>query len=168
MDHFAEYMIKKKPDSRDNTKKIVILLLLILLCAGTIFMVFLTGIPFLLLITCALIYGAYFLLSGLSVEYEYAVTNGEMDVDKIIARRKRIHLISVKASQFDAFGPLTEEVPEAAERTLVLCTDNSGEGEYYADLTTEDYGETRIVFTPNQAVIDALAEFLPRHLRFPS
>ncbi|WP_298482231.1 DUF6106 family protein [uncultured Ruminococcus sp.] len=166
MDNFAEYMVKKQPDKRDKTKRLGIILLAVLLCAVTIAAVFLTGIPFILLITCGLIYGAYFLLSSQSVEYEYAVTNGEMDVDKIVARRKRVHLITVDVSKFEAFGEMTDDVPDDETRTLVLCSDNTGEGEYYADLDTDDYGPTRIIFSPNEAVIAVLQEALPRQLRF--
>ena len=165
MDNFAEYMVKKRPDSSDNLKKIGIIALAAILCIVTIVLAFLIKIPFILIITCALTYGASFLLSNLSVEYEYAVTNGEVDVDKIIARRKRVHLITVQTADFEAFGPLTDDVPDDDSRTLVLCADNTGEGEYYADLTTEDYGETRIIFTPNQAVLEAIQAALPRKLR---
>ena len=165
MDNFAEYMVKKRPDSRDNAKRAGIIALAVVLCVASVFLVFVTHIPFILLITCAIIYGAYFLITGTSVEYEYAVTNGEMDVDKIIARRKRVHLITVQTADFEAFGPLTDDVPDDDSRTLVLCADNTGEGEYYADLTTEDYGETRIIFTPNQAVLEAIQAALPRKLR---
>ena len=82
MDNFAEYMVKKRPDSQDNAKKAGIILLAVLLCAASVFLVFVTHIPFILVITCAIIYGAYYLISGTSVEYEYAVTNGEMDVTR--------------------------------------------------------------------------------------
>ncbi len=165
MDNFAEYLVKKRPDSQDNFKKIAILVVLVLLCGATIYLTLVTQIPFILLITCAMIYCAYFLITGLSVEYEYAVTNDEMDVDKIIARRKRSHLITVDIRKFEAFGPLTADVPARDDGTLVLCSDNTGEGEYYADLTTEDYGATRIVFTPNAAVVDAITAALPPQLR---
>lgn len=166
MDNFAEYMVKKRPDSQDNAKKAGIILLAVLLCAASVFLVFVTHIPFILVITCAIIYGAYYLISGTSVEYEYAVTNGEMDVDKIIARRKRVHLITVDVGRFDAYGEMTDDIPDNTERTVVLCADNTGEGEYYADLETEEYGATRIIFTPNDAVQDAIAAALPRQLRF--
>ena len=166
MDNFAEYMVKKRPDSQDNAKKAGIILLAVLLCAASVFLVFVTHIPFILVITCAIIYGAYYLISGTSVEYEYAVTNGEMDVDKIIARRKRVHLITVDVGKFDAYGEMTDDIPDDTERTVVLCADNTGEGEYYADLETEEYGATRIIFTPNDAVQDAIAAALPRQLRF--
>ena len=59
----------------------------------------------------------------------------------------------------------SEEVERGKRAVLVLCADNTGEGEYYADLTTEDYGETRIIFTPNQAVLEAIQAALPRKLR---
>ena len=157
MDNFAEYMVKKRPDSRDNAKRAGIIALAVVLCAASVFLVFVTHIPFILLITCAIIYGAYFLITGTSVEYEYAVTNGEMDVDKIIARRKRVHLITVSTAKFDA--------PDDPDRTIVLCSDNTGEGEYYADLETEEYGATRIIFTPNEAVQEAINATLPRQLR---
>ncbi len=166
MDNFAEYMVKKQPDSRDNAKKAGIIALAVLLSAASVFLVFITHIPFILIITCAVIYGAYFLLTGLSVEYEYAVTNGEMDVDKIIARRKRVHLITVDVGKFDAYGALTDDIPDDENRTIVLCSDNTGDGEYYADLETEDYGATRIIFTPNDAVDEAITAALPRQLRF--
>ena len=99
------------------------------------------------------------------MEYEYAVTNGEMDVDKIIARRKRVHLITVSTAKFDAYGEMTDAVPDDPDRTIVLCSDNTGEGEYYADLETEEYGATRIIFTPNEAVQEAIKAALPRQLR---
>lgn len=165
MDNFAEYMVKKKPSAKDNTKKIAILILAALLSAATIFFTIFTHIPFLLLITCGIIFGAYFFLTNLSVEYEYAITNGEMDVDKIIARRKRVHLITVNVAKFDAYGPFTDDIPDDTSRTLVLCSDNTGEGEYYADLETEEYGSTRIIFTPNNSIKNAIELALPRHLR---
>lgn len=165
MDNFAEYLVKKRPDSRDNMKKAGILVLLVLLCGITIAATILMRLPFILLITCALIYGAYYLISGFSVEYEYAVTNDEMDVDKIIARRKRTHLITVDIRKFEAFGVLDETVKKHDDCTLVLCSDNTGEGEYYADLTTEEYGFTRIIFTPNDTVVKAIEAALPPQLR---
>lgn len=68
--------------------------------------------------------------------------------------------------KFDAYGEMTDDIPDDTERTVVLCADNTGEGEYYADLETEEYGATRIIFTPNDAVQDAIAAALPRQLRF--
>ncbi len=165
MDSFAEHLVKKRPDSRDNSRKFLIIFATVVLCIVTIILCFWTGIWLILIITCAIIYGAYYLMTGLSVEYEYAVTNGEMDVDKIVARRKRTHLITVDVKHFDAFGPYTEAVEDRPNATLVLCSDNTGEGEYYADLTSDDLGEVRVIFSPNDTMIEAIEESLPPLLK---
>ena len=106
-------------------KTVLIILAAVLLSAATVFLVLITKIPFILIVTCAVLYGAYFLITNQSVEYEYAVTNDEMDVDKIIAKRKRVHLITVSTKTFEAFGPVSEDLAEDDNRTLVLCSDNT-------------------------------------------
>lgn len=164
MDQFAECLVRKQPDASDRMKGVLLIIAAVLITAISILFVYLTKIPFLLLVTCAAIYGVYYLVSGLSVEYEYAVTNDEIDVDKIIAKRKRVHLLTASIRKFEAFGP-AEEMPEEDDRTLVLCADNTGEGEYYADVETEEYGSTRILFTPDTAVLEAVKEALPHALR---
>ncbi len=166
MDAYAEYMVKKQPDSRDTAKRIGILALALILTAASILATILTGIPFILIITCAILYGAYYLFTNLSVEYEYAVTNTDLDVDKIIAKRKRVHLVSANIAKCEAFGKFTESIPDDANRTLVLCADNAADSqEYYLDAETEDYGAVRIVFTPNEAVLDVIRTGLPPQIR---
>lgn len=164
MDHFAECLVKKQPDSSDRTKKVIIWIVLILVCLVTIYFS-LTITIFILFITAAAIYAGWYLLTSLNVEYEYAVTNDQMDVDKIIAKRKRVHMITVDVGAFEAFGELTDEIEDRPNSTLILCSDNTGVGEYYADLQTEEYGDTRIVFTPNDKVVDTIVEALPPTLR---
>jgi hypothetical protein len=165
-DHFAEHLVKKVPSSQDNMKKLLLIIGAVVLIAGTAFIAVSTGWFIILTITIALIYGAYFLFTGMAVEYEYTFTNGELDIDKIIGQRKRQHLITVDAEKFEDFGAVTADTPEKPDATLVLCTDNTGEGEYYADLTTEEYGETRIIFTPSEKMISYIEEALPRNLRY--
>lgn len=42
MDNFAEYMVKKRPDSRDNAKRAGIIALAVVLCVASVFLVFVT------------------------------------------------------------------------------------------------------------------------------
>lgn len=165
-DRFTEHLVKKVPSSGDNVKKLMLIAGLIVLVAGTAFIAVSTGWLIILTITIALIYLGYYLLSGMGVEYEYTFTNGELDIDKIIGQRKRQNLITVDAEKFEDFGRITADTPEKPDATLVLCSDNTGEGEYYADLTTEEYGETRIIFTPSEKMAAYIEEALPRALRY--
>lgn len=167
-DRCTEYLVKKVPDSKDNTKKIIIILALAVITAVSIYIVLATGLFLVLAITMALFYGAYYLLTGLSVEYEYTFINGEIDVDKIVGKRKREHLVTLDAGKFEDFGVVNADTPEKLNATLILCSDNTGVGEYYADLTTEEYGETRLIFTPNEKMVSYIEESLSpvlKHLR---
>ena len=64
MDNFAEYMVKKQPDSSDRMTTVLIILAAVLLSAATVFLVLITKIPFILIVTCAVLYGAYFLITN--------------------------------------------------------------------------------------------------------
>lgn len=168
-DHFTECLVKKIPDSSDNLKKFLIILAAVVFAAGTIFISFATHFYLILIITIALFYGLYYFIKGMSIEYEYTFTNGELDIDKIMGQRKRQHLITVEAEKFEAFDKMSGDIPEKPNATLFLCSDNTGEGEYYADLTTEEYGETRIIFTPTEKMVsyieDSLSPILKYHKR---
>lgn len=159
-DRCTEYLVKKVPDSKDNMKKFLVILAAAVITAVSIYIVLLTGFYFVLAITMVVFYGAYYLLSEMSVEYEYTFINGEIDIDKIVGKRKRVNLVTLDAGKFEDFGVYNEDTPEKPDATLFLCSDNTGEGEYYADLTTEEYGETRLIFTPSEKMVSYIDESL--------
>lgn len=94
MDHFAEYMVKKRPSSQDRMKQGLTLAAAIILSVIIGVIAWMTGWIFLLVLIIGAIYGAYYLINNCSTEYEYTVTNGELDVDKILGKRKRVHLLT--------------------------------------------------------------------------
>ena len=166
MDSYAEYLVKKAPTSQDQGRNALMVIAALVICAGTIFLVRFTG-PLILVLTIVAIYGAYYLFTSQNVEYEYIVTNDELDIDKVIAKRKRSRLISVEIGKFTAFGKEEEAEPISDQATTVLCIGADAElGTYYADLETEEYGQTRILFTPNESVLTCVQEALPRILKY--
>ncbi len=167
-DRFTEHLVKKEPSSQDNLKRLLLLLAFVIIVAVTVFIAVTTGLLIILTITVAVLYAAYYIFSGMSVEYEYTFTNGELDIDKITGKRKRTSLITVDAEKFEAFGVLDDNTSDKPNATLILCSDNTGVGEYYADITTEEYGETRIIFTPSEKMVAYIEEALPRALRYRS
>ncbi len=172
MDIFVEQIVKKPVAGKDLALKILIGAGTAVLAAACIF-VFLFIIPFAglgLLILFGICYGGYVLLTNLDCEYEYIVTNGDIDVDKIIAKRKRVRLITAKAPAFEAFGEYTDSVPPAAEGATVVNAVGLNESEadtktYYADFKHAAAGEVRLIFTPEQKVVEAIMPFLPATVR---
>ncbi len=166
MDVFVEYLVKKK-----NGGKELLLQILTVIGALLVFalMMVLGGIfPVVSMVTTLLafgaLYGGYLLIISMNVEYEYIVTNGEMDVDKIIARRRRKRLITANARTFEKFGPFkaAEHANEQYENRIYACTDPADPGCFYAVFTHAKTGRTLLVFSPNDRVLDAMKSFIPR------
>ncbi|MDR0974908.1 MAG: hypothetical protein LBL80_04360 [Ruminococcus sp.] len=162
MDIFHEQIVKK-PNSGMR------LLALIAITAGFVIAVAVTFIflsflfPMSFLIIAGLIYLGWYVITGFGVEYEYILTNDELDIDKIIAKRKRKRLISIKMSNVTDFAKQTTD-SNAGSRTLVDCAGNELPP-FIMDFKHEKMGECRLLFTPAEEMITEMVKVLPRALR---
>lgn len=165
MDVFVEQLVKKPADGKTLALKLLIVFGVIAVSAVCLFLALIGGMIALLLIFAA-IYGGFYLISGLNAEYEYIITNGEIDIDKIIAQRKRKRLITAKPQKFEAFGKLAD-APEVSGITIVEASGISDEDaeDYYIDFTHDSIGKARLIFTPTERTIDAITPFLPRTVK---
>lgn len=164
MDSFAEQLVEKEPSSSDTFKKFMLCAVGGIICAATVFAAFFLGFPLILIVTVGVVYLLYILLTGFNVEYEYTITNGSLDIDKIIAKRKRMGLITVEVKDFTAFGSY-DEADDSFGGTTVL-TMGGEEDTYYADFTDEKLGEVRLVFSPDEKVLECIKPYLPRQLKY--
>jgi len=170
MDNFAEQLVRRNETSSDKTRKTALLIVGILLTAAlAAFALLQIGAPLRafvgLLLAAAAGYGTFFMYRNSYVEYEYAFTNGELDVDKITAKTKRTSMVSVEVRNFTAFGKYSEDIKETEEMTIVLASDNIASHEYYADFTHAEHGSTRLIFTPDERMLENIEKFLPAKLR---
>ncbi|MBR2283364.1 MAG: hypothetical protein IJ874_02940 [Ruminococcus sp.] len=172
MDNFAEQLVSRKQTSADRTKAIATMvgggLLTIVLVIASLLMI---GSPvaafFGLILAAAAGYGTYFLIQNTQVEYEYTFTNGTLDIDKIIAKKKRLEMLSVEIGKFTAFGKYDDSMAdnETEDMTVVTASDNIASGEYYADFPHDEYGSTRLIFSPDERILGCIRQSLPRQLR---
>ena len=81
MDNIAEQLVSKNPTSADRAKLVIISVLGILLASAVMFFAIITGFMVLVLVAVGLIAGTVYYISGAYVEYEYIITNDEMDID---------------------------------------------------------------------------------------
>ena len=166
MDTYCEYIVKKK-----NGGKELALRALIVLGAVALFVVFmlLGGVVrsfsmITTLLAFGSLYGGYLLITNMNVEYEYIVTNGEMDIDKIIARRRRKRMLTVNARTFEKFGPFkeAEHANESYSNRVYVCTSPADPGCYYAVLNHQTMGRILLVFSPNDHVLENLKIYIPK------
>lgn len=171
MDIFVEQIVKKAASGKDWAMRVIIGIAMGVLSAASLFIFFfILPIPAAgLLLVVGIFWGGYRLITNSDCEYEYIVTNGEIDIDKIIAKRKRVRLITAKASTFEAFGKY-EDAPEAEDSVTTVSAVGVNESDkdtktYYADFKHASAGYVRLIFSPEERVIDAIIPFLPRQIK---
>lgn len=170
MDNFAEQLVKRNETSADKTRKIMLIICGVLLTAAlALLSIMQLNRPIVafagLILAAATGYGTFFTVQNAYVEYEYTFTNGELDIDKIIGKKKRVSLISVSIKQFTDFGKYSEDMEETEDMTVVVASDNIASHEYFADLIHEEHGKTRIVFAPDERILENVKKSLPGKLR---
>lgn len=155
MDTYSEQLVKKTPTSSDGMKKIAVFGCGIALTAILVFLAF-TVTTFILFAVALVIYGIYWLLTGMNIEYEYIVTNGSIDIDKIISQRKRVTLLSVDVKDFTEFDtydnqPFDGTVYHAVGGECPLM---------YADFPDSQNGTSRLVFAPDEKTLECIKPYL--------
>ncbi|MBO4523480.1 hypothetical protein [Ruminococcus sp.] len=169
MDNFAEQLVKKNETNADKTRRIAMLIVGILFTAALLLLAILARRPLIMFLGFALSvvagYGTYYYVQNTYVEYEYTFTNGDLDVDKIIAKKKRHEMLSTNIRKFTDFGKYEEGMEETDDMTVIMATDNIASHEYYADFTDESVGSARLIFVPDERMLENIKKFLPAKLR---
>lgn len=168
MDTFKEQLVRRIPDKNDQIKKILIIfascilaILCFMLLLGTAFSFF--GI----LLAAGAVYGGYYLLTNFLVEYEYILTNGDFDIDKITAQRSRKRLATVDLDTAIEFGEADGSLSVASNETLIKADANDpNQKNYYVRANHKSLGTVVLIFTPTEEMLELVKESLPRKLRY--
>ena len=166
MDSFTEQIIAKTPEVKDIAKRMFIYstgaILFIIFMSLAIMMIPLAMI-FVALAVCS-IWLARVLAHSTYIEYEYIVTNNEMDIDKILAKKKRKRLITIKINKAEEWGEYSEG-KGAASAVTVQAHDCTLEGLWYLVTHHEKYGRTTVLFSPNNSVLQTINKYVPPSIR---
>ena len=93
MDVFKEYIVKRELSQGEKTSKIFTIAAAVALAAFFILLTFNTTLTLFGFVLAGLsIFIGYQLITKLFVEYEYILTNADLDIDKIINQAKRNRL----------------------------------------------------------------------------
>ena len=158
MDVFNEQIVKIKSGAKNISLKI-------LLWLAALFLVFLTFLFIDYLNTIAIIiigglfYGAYKLSSRLNVEYEYILTNGELDVDKIVAQSTRRRMVTIKCSDIEKVGKYSAGL-KTHGKFLMCC--NPSENAFYVLARDTKNEAVCLVMEPNDKMKNGIKGYLPR------
>lgn len=137
---------------------ILIVLFLLLFASGLI------G-SFAPILVIGVLYGAWWLTAKLNIEYEYIVTNGTMDIDKIINKSSRQRISSfelAKVQSVERYNP--NLLQNVGRENIVFACNQKDPDAYLLIASREDTKVNYIVFSPNEKLREAIKKSLPKFI----
>lgn len=167
MDIFTEQIVKRKKTSADYVKVVCcIAAMLLIVCS----MPLVASIPYvgvILFLVCAgLIYLLYNVIVGINLEFEYIFTNGALDVDKIIAarRRKRVTALNARAIEVMASvdnNEINRYINDRSIKRKYACSSVNDSGVYFVVYSDDKY-KYMLLFNPNDEIKDGFKRLNPQ------
>lgn len=160
-DIYVEHMVKRRVTPLVIATKVAIILAGI---AGFFLILTLSpllqGFAFLgLLLGIGVLVFAGWLFRGQSLEYEYTITNGEVDIDRIVARTSRKRMLNFHCRDVERLAPFQPGQGKLPGKVVAACSHPQDDNVWCC--TVKGSQPMTLVFNPNQAFLDAMKRFLP-------
>ena len=166
MDTFFEQIIPIKKTGKTVAAIIGIwFLVFIVIMLSVLTGILFAFLPMALLAEFGLCYGAYKLSTRFYIEYEYIITNGTMDVDKIIAKSSRKRMLSFElqsVSRIEKFNP--SQLNTVNQKNVVMACNPDDPDAYLLVSETEGKGSRYLVFAPDERIRGAIVKFVPKFI----
>ncbi len=169
MDIFIEEMVKKKKDTTDYCKIYGVMLLAALLVFVIICFImplFPVFSSLIFLLAAGVVYGAYYLITSTNIEFEYSLVNTEIDIDKIINKKRRKRIATASIRGLDAMG--TKNNPEfntylnnSVISKIYACIDKFSDNLFFIVYNQGDK-KIMLVFNPSQKIVKQIVKYNPR------
>ncbi|MBR5613944.1 MAG: hypothetical protein IKW64_01395 [Clostridia bacterium] len=122
--------------------------------------------PFVFLVSAAAVYGTYILITAGNVEFEYSLVNNEIDVDKIMSRRKRKRLTTANLRELEAFGTKANPdyeryLKDPSAKKIFACEDKNADNVFFL-VYNENTLKKMLIFSPGEKITAVVARFNPK------
>lgn len=157
---YIEQLVQKKVTLKDVLLRGVILGL-----AVTSLFLSLTFMPYLMLLTVVMFFLTNLMFRRTNLEYEYLCLNGDLDIDKVIAKSKRKQVISVKMEEVEWIMPTNHpEAQKFNQLKTIDCSSKDQNGNCYKMIILQDRKKTAVIFEPNESILEAMYIKGPRKI----
>lgn len=156
-DFYTEQLVKRKTTGTSILAKIGLILLTMLS------FVLLLRVPFAIIVVVGMIVLDVYLFRGMDLEYEYLYVNGELDIDKIMAKSRRKRVFSTNIEELELLAPsgASELRLLKAQKTFNYSTLVQG-NKTYELIVTQKGQKVKIIFEPNEAILEGFKMLAPR------
>jgi len=158
-DVFKEQMVKQAATAKDMLLRVGSIAVTVVIAFAA-----LTFIPeFFGIVAVVVGFGLFLLFGTLSREYEYILTNGELDVDCIYGKSRRKRIFSGELKSFEIMVPVDDMGHESVFKTAVVhkdCSDGRPSANTYKFTAPYKGKMMSVVFTPNDEMLKLMAPYL--------
>lgn len=166
MDVFMEKMVTKRKTAVDSLIMAgVVFGIIVVLFLVINFMQYLAGMW--LFIIAIAIYLGVMVIRTRNVEFEYTVTNGDLDVDRIAAQRKRKRIFSGSCKNFEIIASMKSGQYNANYDTIknriAACSSMGAPGVFFV-VTNYKSERTILFFEPEERMLNNFKTFIPRKI----
>lgn len=159
-DLYYELLVKKETTSKDRLTKYGLIALTVLFVLAGLFIT-----PLLLLGAIALGIACYFIIPGTDLEFEYLFVNGELDIDKVMAKSKRKKALSLDLTQADIIAPVNSHRMDYynGNQKMKTMDFSSGNQEHkrFAVITRVNKENCRVIIEPDEKMAVAIKNSAP-------
>ena len=165
MDTFFEQLIAIRKNGAQIAAIIGIWVLGIAIAA--FFLLF--NIPFLStfapIIVAGALFGAYKLTTLFNIEYEYIVTNGVLDVDKIVNKSSRKRYLSLNLSKTSRLEKYNASLlTNVNKKNITVACNLEDPNAYLLVVDRDNRGADYLVMSPNDKMKGAIAKSVPKFI----
>lgn len=160
MENYLEFMVKKKFDGKDGARiALIAFALLFIVVSISLWLGMASGAVVLIFGG----YGAYILITGTRREYEYILTNDHLDVDEIIAGRRRRRLCGFDMEEMELCARLSDpdkkgEMNRQFVKKIEAASAPDAENAFFAIFGSGE-GLNLLIFEPNDRILDAMSMY---------
>ena len=156
-DYYTEQLVKR------STPGWTVLIKALLILATAISVVLTVMLPFVVIAPVIMVCVDILLFRRMDVEYEYLYVNGNLDIDKIMAKAKRKRIFEMQIENLEVIAPAGSSELRQYQR---IKADNYGsrtpEAKSYEMIVLRNGEKRKIIFEPNQTILDGMRMMAPR------
>lgn len=156
-DYYTEQLVKQK------TKTTSILAKVALIAVTVLSFLVVLWIPFGIILPVGMIVLDVFLFKRMDLEFEYLYVNGDLDVDKIMARQTRKKVFETNMRDVEVVAPSGSIELQPFQRVKTYdYSSRTGMNQTYELVTVKKGHTVKIIFEPNQKILDGMKLLAPR------
>ncbi|MDR0197646.1 MAG: hypothetical protein LBI36_05440 [Oscillospiraceae bacterium] len=172
MDVFVECLVEKKPDGKEIALKICLITAAAALSVIIVFLALLMAYLPLVTIVAGVVWLASYIIRGINVEYEYILTNKDLDIDKITGKRKRKRLVTLNLLSAEGFSRYGDNFHEnfgydygGKTDVTVFAHDCTFKDLWCLIVRHPTHGKVLLLFSPSGDFITSVNNALPPKVR---